>query len=211
MTNPNALLTVTQAAKRLGVSPNTVRAWADRGAIPVLRLPSGHRRFELSAIDALRRPVHDGSAPAGALRALSGPGLNAEEERSFAQERKQHGLSALADMERLAAVFEERHRAAIEQRGRPKGESPRDLINDDEKEAMGGDDAAFEEEMRQILDRERPDEEWAQIAANRKEMFAFADALADRHGGSFAVDSVTIIRNMREDRTQELMRTHQWE
>ena len=54
MANERALLTVTQAARRLGVSPNTVRAWADSGAIPVLRLPSGHRRFEASALDAVR-------------------------------------------------------------------------------------------------------------------------------------------------------------
>lgn len=55
MQSQHGLLTVTEAAKLLGVSPNTLRAWADHGALPVVRLPSGHRRFEAHALDAFRR------------------------------------------------------------------------------------------------------------------------------------------------------------
>lgn len=55
MQQEHGLLTVTAAAKLLGVSPNTLRAWADRGSVPVVRLPSGHRRFEAHALEAFRR------------------------------------------------------------------------------------------------------------------------------------------------------------
>ena len=47
------LLTVTQAAERIGVSPQTVRRWADEGLIPVARTPTGHRRFDADQIEAV--------------------------------------------------------------------------------------------------------------------------------------------------------------
>ena len=51
------LLTISQAAKRLGVHPNTLRAWADKGLVSHVRLPSGYRRFRPDEIDALRREM----------------------------------------------------------------------------------------------------------------------------------------------------------
>ena len=48
-----ALLTISEAARRLGIHQNTLRGWADRGLIPYVKLPSGHRRFESEAIDRL--------------------------------------------------------------------------------------------------------------------------------------------------------------
>ncbi|MGI8552349.1 MAG: MerR family DNA-binding transcriptional regulator [Dehalococcoidia bacterium] len=51
------LLTISEAAKRLGVSTNTMRAWADRGLVPVVKLPSGHRRFEVSAMEQKRKDM----------------------------------------------------------------------------------------------------------------------------------------------------------
>ena len=48
------LLTITEAAKRLGIHYQTLRAWADSGKIPVVRLPSGYRRFEPAVIDRMR-------------------------------------------------------------------------------------------------------------------------------------------------------------
>ena len=38
-------LSLSEAAELLGVHPSTVRAWADRGKLPVHRTRGGHRRF----------------------------------------------------------------------------------------------------------------------------------------------------------------------
>jgi hypothetical protein len=46
-------LTPAQAAKRLGVSPRTLWRYQDAGRVQPVLLPSGHRRFLLSDIDAL--------------------------------------------------------------------------------------------------------------------------------------------------------------
>jgi excisionase family DNA binding protein len=60
---PNAWLTLGEASKTLGVTPNTLRRWADRGQIPSFITPGGHRRFPVTAVQALvpagrtRRPA----------------------------------------------------------------------------------------------------------------------------------------------------------
>ncbi|MBP7997878.1 MAG: helix-turn-helix domain-containing protein [Chloroflexi bacterium] len=41
----NDLLNLSEAAELLGVHPATVRAWADRGEIPMHKTAGGHRRF----------------------------------------------------------------------------------------------------------------------------------------------------------------------
>lgn len=46
------LLTISEAARQLGVHQNTLRTWADRGMVPVVKLPSGYRRFRPSDIAA---------------------------------------------------------------------------------------------------------------------------------------------------------------
>ncbi len=51
------LLTITQAARRLGISARTLRQWADSGLIPVVKLHSGYRRFEPSVIARKRREL----------------------------------------------------------------------------------------------------------------------------------------------------------
>ena len=43
-------LTLSQAAKVLGVHPTTLRRWADRGTVPVQVTPGGHRRFLKAAL-----------------------------------------------------------------------------------------------------------------------------------------------------------------
>ena len=56
-------LTLGQASQTLGVTPNTLRRWADRGEISSFTTPGGHRRFLVSAVQALvpaaraRRPA----------------------------------------------------------------------------------------------------------------------------------------------------------
>lgn len=54
---PSILLNTTQAAERLGIHYQTLRAWADSGKIAVVRLPGGHRRFERSVIDRFRKEL----------------------------------------------------------------------------------------------------------------------------------------------------------
>jgi hypothetical protein len=40
------LVPIREAAKILGVLPNTVRRWSDRGLVPHVRQPSGHRMYD---------------------------------------------------------------------------------------------------------------------------------------------------------------------
>jgi len=55
-------LTLGQASRTLGVTPNTLRRWADRNQIPSFVTPGGHRRFLATALEAflptdrVRRP-----------------------------------------------------------------------------------------------------------------------------------------------------------
>ena len=49
------LLTISEAAARLGVHANTLRGWADRGLVPVIKLPSGYRRFDPDVIERERQ------------------------------------------------------------------------------------------------------------------------------------------------------------
>lgn len=57
------LVGISEAARRLGVHHNTLRKWADEGTIRALRLPSGHRRFDVAELerfrDAMATPAHD--------------------------------------------------------------------------------------------------------------------------------------------------------
>ncbi len=44
-----AWLPLREASRRLGVSPATLRTWADEGRVPSFRTPGGHRRFRADA------------------------------------------------------------------------------------------------------------------------------------------------------------------
>jgi len=58
------LLTISDAARELGVHPNTLRGWVDRGLVPAVRLRSGHRRFEPEQIERIKREMYEGKAAA---------------------------------------------------------------------------------------------------------------------------------------------------
>jgi len=65
------LLTVSEAAERIGVSVPTLRKWADTGVIEVRRLPgSGYRRFEPEIVEAF---VDQMTEP-GKISGLNRPG-----------------------------------------------------------------------------------------------------------------------------------------
>lgn len=55
------LLSVSAAARLLGVSPSSLRAWAAAGRVPCVRTPGGHRRFELDEL--VRWLAERGGAP----------------------------------------------------------------------------------------------------------------------------------------------------
>lgn len=47
------LLSIGEAANRLGISVDTLRRWSNEGRVPAVTLPSGHRRFRLEDIEAM--------------------------------------------------------------------------------------------------------------------------------------------------------------
>lgn len=51
------MLSMKEAAARLGVSQKTLRRWADVGRVPVVRLPSGYRRFTVEMIEQVERQM----------------------------------------------------------------------------------------------------------------------------------------------------------
>ena len=63
--SPEGWLTLQDASKQLGVSPATLRQWADKGKVRAFRTPGGHRRFSKSDMRTLMRqpstssPVRD--------------------------------------------------------------------------------------------------------------------------------------------------------
>lgn len=58
------LLTVSQAASRLGVHYQTLRVWADTGRLPCVRV-GGKRRFDLADVEALAEARERGYAAVG--------------------------------------------------------------------------------------------------------------------------------------------------
>ncbi len=56
------LLTIGQAAARLGVHVNTLRGWVDRGLVPAVKLPSGYRRFTVEQIEQIERDMMTGAS-----------------------------------------------------------------------------------------------------------------------------------------------------
>jgi DNA-binding transcriptional MerR regulator len=51
------LVAITKAARMIGVHPNTLRSWADKGLVDAVRLPSGYRRFTMEEIHRIRRDM----------------------------------------------------------------------------------------------------------------------------------------------------------
>lgn len=66
--NRSAWLGLGEASRLLGITPATLRRWADDGQVPAFTTPGGHRRFPRSAIEGLvpaaraRRPPLDASS-----------------------------------------------------------------------------------------------------------------------------------------------------
>lgn len=67
MSDPTRLLSVSQAAKRLGISDQTLRAYTKKGLVPFVKLPSGYRRFDPVLIEQIRHEWERQGATAQAL------------------------------------------------------------------------------------------------------------------------------------------------
>ncbi len=51
---------ITEAARILGVHPNTLRKWADEGVVPHMKFPSGYRRFSVVEMERFREQMEQG-------------------------------------------------------------------------------------------------------------------------------------------------------
>lgn len=49
----NELLSIGEAASRIGISRDTLRRWENDGRISSLRTPTNHRRYRSADVDAL--------------------------------------------------------------------------------------------------------------------------------------------------------------
>ncbi len=61
------VLTVSEAARALGVASQTIRDWADAGKLPTMRTSGGQRIFtraDVERVQQKRRLVHDANEPA---------------------------------------------------------------------------------------------------------------------------------------------------
>ena len=54
-------LTISEAARFLGVSLSTVRRWSDAGVLPSYRTPGGQRRYSREQLDTFLRSLQRGA------------------------------------------------------------------------------------------------------------------------------------------------------
>src|SRR5581483_7930795 len=103
-------LTLGEASRLLGVTPVTLRRWADRGQIRSYTTPGGHRRFPRSAVVAL--------VPAGRARRPNLAQMGAGDQIAHAYRasdlgsRERRWLVSIAPHQRL--LFRERGRRMTE-------------------------------------------------------------------------------------------------
>ena len=73
----DATLSVTKAARLLGVHPNTVRAWSDAGRLRYYRInPRGDRRYRLGDLQRFLAAAEIGGGPANGQAGTGGPDLH---------------------------------------------------------------------------------------------------------------------------------------
>ncbi len=60
MAKDRLLAGITEAARVLGVHPNTLRKWTDDGIVPHTRLPSGYRRYMVVDLERFRDGMQSG-------------------------------------------------------------------------------------------------------------------------------------------------------
>jgi excisionase family DNA binding protein len=110
-TSPEDWLGLGEAARLLGVTPNTLRRWSDRGHLPSFTTPGGHRRFPRASIEALL-PSPRSRRPQLSELGASGARIAAAYRRAPGRGDSPTWLEGLPDAERL--VFRERGRRMVE-------------------------------------------------------------------------------------------------
>jgi len=60
-TGPRLGLSISEAAKLLGVSLSTVRRWSDAGVLPSYRTPGGQRRYSREQLEGFLRSLQRGA------------------------------------------------------------------------------------------------------------------------------------------------------
>jgi excisionase family DNA binding protein len=81
-------LTSKEIGKVLGVSPATVRRWADAGLLPSERTAGGHRRFSVAVAERLARQQHSGDSSLDSwIRVLVSPGNGLDVDAALLAER----------------------------------------------------------------------------------------------------------------------------
>lgn len=63
-------ITTAQAAKRLGVSPQTVQKWVDAGYLPAWKTVGGHRRLDAEAVERMASERRSGDTPPRGLSVM---------------------------------------------------------------------------------------------------------------------------------------------
>ena len=102
------LLGLGEAARLLGITPQTLRRWADRGQIVSYTTPGGHRRFPRSAVTALLPAARDRRPDLAELGATE---RIAQAYREQAPAVARAGAAWLAELEPAALdLFRERGR-----------------------------------------------------------------------------------------------------
>ena len=101
-------LTVTQAARILGVHATTLRRWADDGDVRCLRTPGGHRRFLEDDVNAFLNAGGQPASSAASEALLQNVLLHTRQEMSLEK----------ADVEPWHAAFDETSRTARQESGR---------------------------------------------------------------------------------------------
>ncbi len=102
----NRWLTLGQASRTLGVTPATLRRWADRGQISSFTTPGGHRRFLIAAVQAM--------VPAGRVRR---PALSASSDHIARAYRKARPLVGVPGPQRWLDDLSVGERAWFRERG----------------------------------------------------------------------------------------------
>jgi excisionase family DNA binding protein len=59
--NAESTLSVHEAAELLGVHEKTIRAWADKGLLPVIKWPNGWRRFRPTDLETVKQQMECGA------------------------------------------------------------------------------------------------------------------------------------------------------
>src|SRR3954470_18672247 len=105
----DATLSVTKAARLLGVHPNTIRAWSDAGRLRYYRInPRGDRRYRLGDLQRFLAAAENKPELSTTLRGPNGGGGGgAQNRRMFGGHERSDRAPVAADRDRV------RHRADV--------------------------------------------------------------------------------------------------